>query len=54
MIKIMHGDNLEKGFVKLELRRYLTSEQLDLHGFKMTLFKNGDQEYFCCSFVTST
>ena len=44
MIKSKHDDKLDKDFVKLELRRDPTSENLDLYEFKMTLFNNGEPE----------
>ena len=46
LIKRKHDDKWDKYFVKLKLRRYLTSEQSDLYDFKMTLFNNSDQEEF--------
>ena len=46
LIKRKHDDKSDKDFVKLKLRRYLTSEQSDLNDFKMTFFNNGDQGNF--------
>ena len=46
LIKRKHDDKSDKDFVKIKLRRYLTSEQSDLYDFKMNLFKNCDQEEF--------
>ena len=42
--KIKHTDKSYKGFVKLKMRRYLTSEKSNLYEFKMALFDNGDTE----------
>ena len=46
LIKIKHNDKSENDFVKIKLRRYLTSENSDLYEFKMDLFYNGYQEAF--------
>ena len=46
LIKINHTDNLDKDFVKLNLRRDPTSDKSDLYEFKMALFDNGDPEEF--------
>ena len=48
LIKSKHDDKLDKDFVKLKLRRDLTSENLDIYEFKMALFGNGETEEFCC------
>ena len=48
LIKSKHDDKLDKDFVKLKLRRDLTSEKLDIYEFKMALFGNGETEEFCC------
>ena len=49
-IRGKHDDKSGKDFIKLKLRRDLTSEKLDPYEFKITLFKNGDPEEFL-SFV---
>ena len=46
LINCTHGDNPDKDFMKLKLRRDQTSEISDLYEFKMTLFENGDPEEF--------
>ena len=46
LIKIEHDDNLDKGFVKLGLRRDQTSEKSKLYKFKFSFFKNGEPKQF--------
>ena len=46
LIKITHDDKLDKNFVKIKLRRYLTSENLGLYEFKIDLFENDNTEEF--------
>ena len=45
-IKSDNNDNLDKYFVKLKLRGYLTSEKSYFYQFKMALFNNGNSEDF--------
>ena len=54
LIRINNDDKYYKYFVKIELCRDTTSENLDFYEFKMALFGNGDSEEFCCSFITLT
>ena len=50
LVKGKNDDKSENDFVEMKLRRYLTSENLDLYEFKMALFYNGYQEdCFVCS-----
>ena len=44
LIKSNQDNSSEKYFVKLKLRRDLTSDKSDLYEFKMVLFDNGDPE----------
>ena len=44
LIKENHDGKSEKYFVKLKLRRYTTSPTLDLYGFKISLFDNGEPD----------
>ena len=53
LIKEKHDDKSDKYFVKLKLRRDPTSPSSDLYEFKMSLFDNGNSEYFYCLSVTS-
>ena len=46
LIKINHGNNSDKDFVKLKLRRDPTSSSSDLYEFNMYLLDNGDPEEF--------
>ena len=53
LIKINHNDKSENGYVKVKLRRYLTSPRSDLYEFEMALFDNGQPEdflLFVCNF----
>ena len=45
-IKSKNGGKLYKDCVKIKMRRDPTSEKLDLHEFKISLFDNGDMEMF--------
>ena len=44
LIKININDKLDKYFVKIKLRRVLTSENLYLYELKIDLFDNGNPE----------
>ena len=44
LIKNKHEDKSDKDFVKLKLRRDLTSDKSDLYEFKIALFDNGNPE----------
>ena len=46
LIKMKHNDKPYKDFVNVKLRRDSTSEKLDLYEFKISLFDDGDPEYF--------
>ena len=46
LIKSRHENNLDKGLVKLKLRRDPTSNMLELYESKMAFFDNGDPEEF--------
>ena len=53
LIRINNDDKSYKDFVKIELCRDTTSENLDFYEFKMALFGNGDSEeflLFICNF----
>ena len=52
LIKIKNNDKLDKDFVKLKLRRDLTSAKSNLYELKMSLFKNVYPEVFFCPFIT--
>ena len=52
LIKSKNYDKPEKDCVNLTLRRYTTSDKLDIYEFKMDLFKNGNPEellFFVCN-----
>ena len=42
LLKITNDDKSDKDCVKIKLRRYTTSQKLDLYIFKMALFDNGE------------
>ena len=53
LIKVKHCDKSDKDFVKLKLRRYMTSAKSDLYELKMALFNNVEPEelfLFVCNF----
>ena len=52
LIKIKNNDKLEKNFVKLKLRRDLTSAKSNLYELKMSLFNNVYTEVVFCPFIT--
>ena len=54
LIKSKNDEKLDKYFVKIKLRRYLTSEKLDLYEFKMAVFDNGKSEELLFFFSNST
>ena len=44
LIKSKNGEKSDKDCVKIKLRRYPSSQKLDLYEFKMSLFDNRDPE----------
>ena len=54
LIKIKHDDKSDKYFIKLKLRRYLTSDKLDLYEFKIDFSTMVSWKSFCRLFATST
>ena len=54
LIKSNHGDNLDKYFVKLKLRRGMMLDNSDLYELIILYLAMEIRNSFCCLFVTST